>query len=419
MSPLKKTQLRQSEVRSRIKEISELSTEEITPEIRSELNDLKQESAALETLYQSQILAQDDPEEGTLPAMDPEARERENLRQRCSLLNYLTGYKRGKIQGAELEYREDAGYGEGHIPLSLFDEPVPADPEARAITAAPSTVGLNMRPIVPSVFAQSVASELMIEMPQVGSGTHTETIMNADLTAGWEAVSSDATATAATFSQKSTTPHRLSAALEIAMETSAAVGIPAFEASLRTNLMQVFSSVLDTAILRGSASSDTDSINGLITNLTQPTAESDTDTFSSLITKIANQIDGIWARNLTDVGVLLNLDVIRWMLNVWPAAAQVTHAQESIYDYAKSRLSSVTSSSRMAGHASNVSTILFCKKAKADQRRAVMPHWGSIEVADIYSLSPRGQTRYLMHALVGDCLILNSGAYDLVSIKTA
>ena len=107
-------------------------------------------------------------------ADSPENRERIELRSKASLGRYLTGHGRA-LTGAEAELNEAAGLADGQIPLELWDVPETrqADRETRAsaITPAPDTVGLNLQPLQPMIFAPSIASALRIEMPAVESGT--------------------------------------------------------------------------------------------------------------------------------------------------------------------------------------------------------------------------------------------------------
>ena len=92
-----------------------------------------------------------------------------------ALGRYLTRHGKA-LDGAERELSEAAGVGDGAIPLELWDTPREArqdrqDRETRAVTDAPATVGLNLQPLQPMIFAPSVASALRVEMPSVESGT--------------------------------------------------------------------------------------------------------------------------------------------------------------------------------------------------------------------------------------------------------
>ena len=114
------------------------------------------------------------PRKRNRPPLTRQTRERIELRSRVSLGNYLVAAMRGRmVQGAEAELAEAAGVD--GIPLELFDTPQPErrqETEDRAITAAPGTVGVNLDTLQPQVFAPSIASKLMIDMPMVPSGTY-------------------------------------------------------------------------------------------------------------------------------------------------------------------------------------------------------------------------------------------------------
>lgn len=419
MSNTIKLQIQLSELRSKLRKLSDTDVE--TPELRSQYDSLQEQVEQTEIKLRASLLADAQQasnieQRGRL--VDPALSEREELRKQCNLSAYLVAYKRGKLSGAELEYREECGFGDGHIPLSLFDSPIEdRTVESRAITAAPSTTGINAQDLVPFVFSASVASLLGIEMPRVESGTHQETRISGSLSPTWEAVGGDVEATAATFTQVSSTPHRIGCALEVAAETLASTGITNFEAALRANLQMSLSNSLDIAMLRGTGADE--QISGLITNLTAVTAETTTSTWSSVLGKIAGLIDGIWCRSLADANVLLGTDSHKKFCQLFPASMDAAYPRQSLDDYLISKLGSLMSSAQMPAAASNVQTALACLKGAPGQRLSVCPQWGSIEISDIYSLSPKAQTRYLAHVLVGDCLVINPAAYKLLSFKLA
>lgn len=164
MTTAQKIRLRLSQVRKRLNEISALEGDDFTAEIRSEAETLQKEYADLETRHQAAIIAEG--EEVKTPAEpDAEMRERIELRSRASLGNYLVAAIRGRlVSGAEAELRDAAGIGDG-IPLELWDVPRETR-QTDAATGAPGTVGVNLDPIRPMVFAASIAPRLGIDMPR-------------------------------------------------------------------------------------------------------------------------------------------------------------------------------------------------------------------------------------------------------------
>ena len=171
--------------------------------------------------------------------MDAETRERLDLRGRARLTNYLTAASRGRMaDGAEAELAQAAGVN--GIPLELF-EPDPRaelrNAENRAVTPAPGTVSINLDPIRPAVFSNSIAARLGIDMPRVMSGTYVSATITTSQTAAAldKAPHADAAAvaTAGALTVTTATPKRISARLELALEDIAAVGQENFESILR------------------------------------------------------------------------------------------------------------------------------------------------------------------------------------------
>ena len=166
---------RQSKERGRMAELSRVDA--LTDEQRAELDTIEKGVPDLERLIRAAMIAGEEEERETLTtetdSPDAEMRERIELRGKAMLTNFLLAAARGRIvDGAEAELCAAAGV-QG-IPLELWDIPAPAEQrrEDRAITAAPATVGVNLDPIRPAVFANSIAPRLGIQMPRVLSGTY-------------------------------------------------------------------------------------------------------------------------------------------------------------------------------------------------------------------------------------------------------
>ena len=156
---------------------------------------------------------------------DAEQRERLELRSKASLGKYLLASLGGKqVDGVEAELRAAEGLNDG-IPLSLWDVPQPVEQRAGdAATGAPSTVGVNLAPIQPAIFANSIAPRLGIQMPRVASGTYASATISTSLTAGPKEKGTAQESTEAGFTVSSVTPKRVSARLSIQIEDVAAVG---------------------------------------------------------------------------------------------------------------------------------------------------------------------------------------------------
>ena len=172
---------RQSKERGRMAELSVV--DELNNEQRSELDTIEKGTPDLERQLRAAMIANDDAEKEseTRAADNPDAEQRERieLRSKAKLTNFLLNAARGRmVDGAEAELQSAAGVSGHGVPLELWDVAQPErrsaedGRETRAITPSPGTVGVNLDPIRPAVFANSIAPRLGIEMPRVMSGTY-------------------------------------------------------------------------------------------------------------------------------------------------------------------------------------------------------------------------------------------------------
>ena len=160
--------------------------------MRSELDTIETGTPDLERqLRAAQVAVETEEEEQRIEtrATEPDAehRERIELRSKAMLTNYLVAASKGRVvDGAEAELSAAAKV-DGGIPLELWDVPAPAEQRAEtrqdAATDSPATVGVNLDPIRPAVFAQSIAPRLGIAMPRVMSGTYASATISTSLTA--------------------------------------------------------------------------------------------------------------------------------------------------------------------------------------------------------------------------------------------
>ena len=195
------------------------------------------------------IIAEGTPEIRTLAEGDAEHRERVTLRSKANLTNYLTAAAAGRLpSGAESELAAAAGVGDGHIPLELWDV---AEERADVQTDVPGTVGVNLDPIRPAIFANAILPRIGVAMPRIESGTFASATINQSLTAAALAQGGVAMSTAATFTTTTATPKRISGRLSLQIEDIAAVGVGNFESAVRENLSLVMSDALDVQGLTG------------------------------------------------------------------------------------------------------------------------------------------------------------------------
>lgn len=419
MTARQKLEIRLSEIRERLNGISQLEDAGLTPEVRSEATALTAEYSAVEVKYRAAVVAdaatEQEHREAAGVAVDAETRERLELRSRARLSNFVVAAMRGRqVDGTEAEL-SDACDARGDIPLELFD-PDPRQVEERAVTSAPGTVGLNMAPIQPHVFAPSIAAFMGIDMPMVASGTFAQARINAALVPDAIAKGADVAATAATFAIKSATPKRVSARLELLAEDIAAAGVANFEAALRENLTMALSAELDNQFINGAGANH--DLEGLFHGLTNPAADATALTFSHGIEKLAALIDGLWATETAHIRQVVGVDTYRLAAGSFAGSA-ANKGERPLADYLRDNSGGFRTNSRMPATAATKQQGLAFRAGVTGMRTAVAPHWGRISITDVYSGSAKAQTAVTFHVLLGDVLVIQPGAYAQTEYKVS
>ena len=430
---LRDLQARKSTERQRMAEISLLESDKITPEIRSELDGIEAGTPDLERQLRAAQVGVDDEnaeaekraKETKGTAVDPETRERLELRSRASLGTYLVAALRGRpVQGAEHELMEAAGVD--GIPLELWDIPHPERrqaPEDRAITAAPGTVGLNLDTLQPEVFSPSIANRLMIDMPMVPSGTYaTATVTAGADAAGAVAKSAEVPEVESTWTPASTTPHRVGAALRLAAEDIASVGAANFESLLRQHISLILSDELDNQILNGAAAGN--DLTGIFERLDNPAdPAAAVETWERFVAIQAGGIDGLWASMLSELSILAGPETYR-------LAARTVRAGNAADQTALEHMNrvgvpgqGVWTNKRMPAKAGNVQQGIICRKGRSmmptPMRTAICPTWGYISIDDVYTGAGKGERRFVLSVLVGDVILTQPDAYQQIAFRVS
>ena len=437
MTKSQKLIVEQSEKRERINALLE-KADDLTADERTELGTLTARMQALEPELRAAITveaaeaAEAAREHGVVG--DPEIRERFALRGRARLSNYFLAAARGRmVDGAESELAQAAGVT--GIPLELFDVPERREREDRAITPAPGTVGINLDPIRPAVFAGSIASRLGIDMPRVGSGTYASATITGSQTAAAKRKSphadAAADATAGALTVTTATPKRVSARLELAIEDIAAVGQENFEAILRQNLGIVLSDELDDQMINGTGAAP--NLTGMFQRLTTPAAPvAGVAGFDAFVSLFAGSIDGLWANTASEIGIVVNPETYRLALQTFRDRiidtgnrGGVSLGAISFADYAREHFGGFGTNKRMPDKAAHVSQCILYRGGRSamgasmGMRTAVCPHWGEVSIDDIYSGAASGVRSFTMHVLLGDVILVQPDAYAEVSIRVS
>ena len=414
---------RQSKERGKMAELSRVDS--LTDEQRSELDTIEKGVPDLERQIRAAMIGLEEEEREAetkeTDSPDAEMRERLELRGKAQLTNFLLAAARGRIvDGAEVELCAAAGV-QG-IPLELWDLPRPA--EQRDITPAPGTVGINLDPIRPAVFANSIAPRLGVQMPRVMSGTYATGTITTSQTATPLAKSAAAVGAVGAISVTTATPKRISARLELTLEDIAAVGQANFESILRENLALALSDELDDQTINGNGTAP--NLAGMFQRLTNPSAPGATvAAFDDFVAAFAGGIDGLWANTIKEVAIVAGVDTYRLSAQTFRDIATADLGDKAFADYAMQHFGGFWTNKRMPAKASHVQQAILYRKGRSmmggsgAMRTAVCPHWNEISIDDIYSGSAKGERYFTMHVLLGDVILVQPNAYAQVAFRVS
>ena len=410
---------KQSRERGRMAEISNLDT--LTPEIREEMKTIETGTPDLELQIRAARAAVDAEQEPTGNAntgdnsgIDPETRERLELRSRVAAGRYIAAALRGAHpKGAEAEYLAATGQPDGSIPFDLWEQDRP-EIRADAVTGTPATVGVNLQPVQPYFFARAVLPRLGVAMPAVESGTYSIPTISTPLTAGAKAKGAAQESTAAAMSVVTATPKRISARLSLRIEDLAAVGSSNFESALRENLAMALSAELDDQGLNGDGTAP--NLNGLIKQVAylNNAAPSMVFTFAEIHEAVAEAIDGNWAESMSDLSIVFGVETYRKMVSTFPSNDDSVSTMVGL----KGQLAQMFTSSRMPAPASTIQDAIAVRGSHM-VTRAVCPHHGRLIIDDIYTGSASGEKNITAHVILGDILIVHQQAFSKLRFKVA
>ena len=431
---------RQSRERGRMAELSLVDA--LSDEQRSELETIEKGTPDLERQIRAATVAHEDEEKEaeTRAATEPDAerRERVELRSKAQLTTYFLNAARGRMaDGAESELQAAAGVSGHGIPLELWDVPIErrdgeGERETRAITPSPGTTGVNLDPIRPAVFANSIAPRLGIEMPRVMSGTYASATITTSQSATALDKSAAAVGTAGALTVTTATPKRVSARLELTLEDIAAVGQANFESILRENLALALSDQLDDQVINGNGTAP--NLSGIFQGLTDPTAAPTAIAdFDAFVAAFAGGVDGLWSNTVKEVAIVGGVETYRLSASTFRDPATGTaggRGDKAFSDYGMEHYGGWWTNTRMPDPATfmsvdNVQQAILYRQGRSmagaagAMRTAVCPHWNVIDIDDIYSGSAQGERYFTMHVLLGDVILVQPNAYAQVAFQVA
>ena len=433
MTNRQKIELKLSEIRQRLNEISGIEGDDFTDEIRGEADALQGEYKNLEVRHRAAITSEAEDEARMAGQFrdDAEGAEIRQLMSAVSISDYLSRAAAGvgiegraKELNAALEVEAIGKSGGICIPWVVLAGPQPERreaPEQRAFTDTGDYAGgVQMRPILQRLFGPGIMDALGVRIDSVPVGRSEWPLLTGGVAPVQKAEGSAANdAVEATFSTEILKPKRLTGKYELTHEIAAQV--PGIEEALRRDLGDAVRAKMSDLVLNGDESTNAHEPDGFLTKIAAPTDPTAEATFEDYAGSHASAVDGIHAVTEMEVSSVIGVAAYQHA-----AATYRTNAgQESASEALKRRSQMCISSSYVPAPASDIQNGNIFHAAgpngggasmRGDSVAAV---WPTLEVIrDIYSQASQGVV--LTWVTLWDAeTAFRVGAYQRVSFRLA
>ena len=387
MTLTQRLQILASSQRSRLAELAGL--DELTPELRAELDTLGTTHQDTESQLRAAIASDAAATPPDNPAIDSEVRERLELRAKTGIGDFLRAAVGGAaVTGAAAEYADACGVPTvGHLPiLAIFARTAPTV-ETRAITPGPAVKGM-LQPTVPFVFERSAAASLGIMMPTVPMGQVQIPKITTAPPADTLAKDGAAPAAAAAVTLVNQAPVRIAGQFEVRVEDLAVM--PTLESALSESMQGSMSNELDESTFNGASGE----LNGLFTQAANVAAAGAVETFATGIARFASLVDGRHAYDLSDVRAVIGSKTFGRYAGQFSGNGAV-----SLFDYLRINLGSIRVSDRVPGVSSQAQKGIAVLSASAEMPKIHV--WDAMQIVrDPYSGAGAGKVTITATALV-------------------
>ena len=374
MTNAQKLEVRASEIRQRLNEISGLEGDKLTDEIRTESDTLQNEYRDTETKRRAAIVAEGDEaaKAVTEPTESSETRERRELRGKARVSDFVSSVLSGRpLAGASSEYADAVGMP-GLLPMELLDGP---EPEERAVTPGPTAETVTTtRPTVPFAFARTDAAALGIAMPMVAPGEAHFPALTTAPPAGAKAKDAAAAVTAAAFTLTKREPKRITGQFLIRLEDLSLM--PSMETDLRRGIASATADALDVEV-----------VNALFVEATAVAVAAAKETFATAISRFAGVVDGKHANGFGDIRALIGVSTFALYASIF---ANADKGDISAFDHLTAKLGALRVSTRAPVVASSGQKGLAVLAAQGQGIQ--VPLWRGLElIVDPYTFAGKGQ----------------------------
>ena len=412
MTNLQRLELRASELRQKLNDLSGLET--LTDEQRGDIDTLSLEYADVERQKRAAILAGDTPETPE-PEPNGERREVSSLIERAEIAAYLRAAASGNpVTGVERELRQAVLGDDADEMLMPMDMLLPLsgalETRADAVTDVADSIQHSQQNIIGRIFAETSGAYLGVQRPSVpvGESHYYALASGASADVRSDGVAMDAAA--ATFTSKAVEPVRLSARYLWGIETTAR--IRGFEEALRADIRAVMGDKLDFLALNGQAAVANTSplVEGIIAQLGDPDNPAAIAAWADYLSLYPSRVDGKTSMDGANVRLLVNAETYKHAHGLQIATSGELLGREL-------PAGRFRASANMPATAATIATLLsYTASARVG---FVQPVWRGITlIRDVYSKASEGQVALTAIMLTGGAMV-DSSLYGRHEVKIA
>ena len=376
-------QIRISEIRSRLNEISGFESAAYTEEIRQEQDNLTTEFREAETKYRAATILEDEETQNGLP-LDAEIRELQRLTERASVGDILSAtFEKRQTSGEAAELQQHYGLGSHQVPLEMLR--VSRGVEERAAATVPASIGdASQGEVITPIFSSGDGAFLSIARPTVPTGDAAYPVLSTlPSVKGPFTDSSEATQTDATFVANSLAPERLQASFSY--RRTEAARFAGLDSSLRLALSGGLEEALDKQAISGT--------DGLLTATNLPNNNvSAVTTFQLYLSGLLyGRVDGRYARTPGDVRMIVGQGTFSHASGAYKG----NNSDESGVERLQEKSGGLRVSAHVPAVASNKQNALI--RLGMERGAAVQPIWQGVSlVIDEFTRAAHGEI--IVHA---------------------
>ena len=343
MTNVQKLQLKMSQNRERLNELSNPDNE-LTEDMKTELNSIMAEMPDLEKRYRAAIQAEQETIEARNDPNGSGDSRLDDLRQRATVSEYFRQALSGQpLDGACAELNQELGIvatrglgGGALMPIEQLGLRLRADTPNTTTTAADADSTVR-RPILSRLFARGIMDAMGVRLDSVPTGLSEYPILTDSVSPEMVAEGTDVDTEVASFTSQVLKPKRLLSRYEFTFEAQAT--IPGLDAALSADLQTAMTSQMDAEVITGDGTGA--NVRGLDTAIkfsaiTDPSA---VVTFGDAIAFGLDAIDGLHASSEADISVLLGPETYRKV-----AALLATGTTDNAFDVLRRRGTTVITS---------------------------------------------------------------------------